>query len=297
MSKRYNRRRHVVNHGISIVLFIFAMSSIAVLVAILSSIFAQGLSGISWDFLTGFPSRRPEDAGILPALVGSLMVVGGSMLFAVPIGLATAIYLQEFAKAKRFTGLIQTLIYNLAGVPSIVYGIFGATFFVIALKTMLMASGSLMTTGRVLLAGILTMGILILPVIVVTTQEAIKTVPRSLKEASYALGATQVQTTFKITARYAFPNILTGIILAISRVLGETAPLLMVGAAGFITFLPTDLFGGYTVLPVQIYNWMMRPQVAFQTTAAAGIIVLLLTQVIISGTAIIVRAVLQKRYE
>jgi len=297
MFKSHSKKRRFINTLMNIVLLIFSASSVVILAVILISIIVKGIGSVSWNFITSYPSRNPVLAGILPSLVGSLMVVGGSMVVALPIGLATALYLQEFAKSKRWAGLIQSLIYNLAGVPSIVYGIFGAAFFVTTLKAIFVASGSSLTTGRVLLAGILTMSILILPVIVVTTQEALKTVPKNLKEASLALGATKVQTTFKITSRYAFPNILTGVILAIARVLGETAPLLMVGAAGFITFLPTNLFGSFTVLPVQIFSWITRPQAGFQATAAAGIIVLLLTQLLLSGIAIFLRAKLQKRYE
>jgi len=295
MYSKRSRQRIIVNNMVSVIMFVLSMSSIVILAVIIGSIFSQGLSRVTWDFLTGFPSRKPDESGILPALVGSLIVVGGALLMALPIGLATAFYLQEFAHKRVFVETIQTLIYNLAGVPSIVYGIFGSAFFVATLKVIFENLHMTITTGRVLLAGILTMSILILPIIVVTTQEAIKTVPRNLKEASYALGASRVQTTGKITARFAFPNILTGLILSIARILGETAPLLLVGAAGFITFLPTNLFGSFTVLPVQIYSWIMRPQEAFQTTAAAGIIVLLLTQLLLSGIAIILRAVLQKR--
>jgi len=297
MFKDFKKKRRFTNGLMHTVFAIFSGTSVIVLLVILTSILLKGVPYLSWDFLANFPSRHAEDAGILPSLIGSLMIVAGSMLIATPIGIATALYLEEYAKSKRIANILQTLIFNLAGVPSIVYGIFGVAFFVMTIKTLLVFMNSTITTGRVLLAGILTMSILILPVIVVTTQEALKTVPKTLKQASLALGATDVQTSTKVTLKFAFPNILTGIILAIARVLGETAPLLMVGAAGFITFIPTNLLASYTVLPVQIYNWMSRPQIEFQSTAAAGIIVLLLLQLLFSGLAIFLRAKLQKRYE
>lgn len=292
-----NKKRRLKNKLIAIFLGIFSFSSVVILFILFSTILVTGIGALDFDFLINFTSRKPEDAGILPGLVGSLMVVFGALLFALPIGISTAIYLQEFGKKNKLVSLIQTLIYNLAGVPSIVYGIFGATFFVATLRLIFIATGSSITTGRVLLSGILTMGILVLPIIIVTAQEALKTVPKSMKEASYALGATEVQTTFKVTFRFAFPNILTGVILAIARILGETAPLLMVGASGFITFLPTDFFKGFTILPALIYTWTFRPIPGFKEIAAAAIIVLVLLQLIISSVAIITRALLQKRYE
>lgn len=260
--------------------------SMVVLLSLIISIFSLGVTHLSLDFIINLPSRIAENSGILSALVGSIYLTLLTLVIALPLSIGTALYLQEFAKNKRFITIIQVLITNLAGVPSIVYGIFGLAIFVRALGM-----------GKSLLAGAFTMAILIMPILVVSTQEAIKTVPKSLKEASLALGTTHLQTTLKITFVYAFPNILTGIILAVSRLLGETAPLLMVGAYAYVNFIPNELSDKFSTLPVQIYSWTSKPQAAFKEVAATAIIVLLFLQLSLNAIAIIVRSKLQRRYE
>lgn len=260
--------------------------SVLVLLALISSIFGLGLPYLDWDFISSLPSRFAEKSGILSALVGSFYLVLLTIIIALPLGIGTAVYLQEFGKNKKLINVIQVLIMNLAGVPSIVYGIFGLAIFV-----------RLFGFGKSLIAAAFTMAILVLPLIIVSTQEALKTVPKSLKEASLALGTSHLQTTLKITLVYAFPNILTGLILAVARILGETAPLLMVGAYAYVNFLPNELTDTFSALPVQIYSWTAKPQEEFKAIAATAIIVLLIMQLSLNGIAIVIRSKLQRRYE
>lgn len=267
------------------VFFLATMLGIAVLVVLIGAILRDGLPWLSWEFLTNFPSRIPEKAGIKSALFGSLWLMALTAPIAFVLGVATAIYLEEYAKPGRLTRIIQTNIHNLAGVPSIVFGILGLTLFVRGIGL-----------GRSVLAGALTMALLVLPIIVVAAQEAIRAVPNSLRHASYALGATRWQTIRRVVLPAAFPSILTGTILAMSRAIGETAPLIMIGALTFIASVPTSPLDAFTVLPIQIFNWVSRPQEAFHHLAAAGIIVLLIVLLSMNLTAVLLRNAFQKRY-
>lgn len=286
MKDFHRKKRLILDKVLSILFPIFSSASLLLLGLLLVHLFQTGLKWINWDFLINFPSRKPELSGLLPALVGSGYIVGLALLFSVPIGVGSALYLQEFQKSSAWTRSLNTLIRNMAGIPSIVYGIFGLTLFVVTFGF-----------GSSLLAGSLTLSLLVLPIVIVATQEALKTVPKTIKEASYAVGATKIQTTWFITLRYALPNILTGIIFAVSRVLGETAPLMMVGGFNYVSFLPSSPFDSFSTLPIQIFTWTSKPQVGFQEIAAAAILVLLALQLLLNLTAIIVRGRLQKRYE
>lgn len=238
-------------------------------------------SWVSLDFLLSPPSASPATTGVRVALLGSLWVTALTMLIAFPIGVGAAIYLEEYAAPTRFNRFIEINIRNLAGVPSIIYGILGLAVFVRMLATY--------TGGRSILSAALTMALLVLPVIIINAQEAIRAVPLSLREASYGIGATRWQTIWRVVLRSATPGILTGTILAISRAIGETAPLLLVGASTFIAADPTGLFAKFTVLPIQIYNYTARPQQPWRDAAAAAILVLLLVLVLFNATAIIMR--------
>lgn len=267
-------------------LFIAATGvALLALAVLLIRIVTQGAGSLDWNFMTSFASRRPEDAGIKSAFVGTiwLMVVTAPIAFV--LGVGTAIYLEEYAKKGKFTSLIQMNIANLAGVPSIVFGLLGLTIFVRELGL-----------GRSVLAGGLTMSLLILPIIVVASQEAIKAVPSHLREGSFAMGATKWQTIIRIVIPSALPGILTGNILALSRAVGETAPLIMIGALTYIAFLPENLMSQFTVMPIQIFNWTGRPQEAFQAVAAAGIIVLMIMLIIMNSIAVYIRNKFSRRY-
>jgi len=252
--------------------------ALLVLAALLWDITSSGARWLSLDLLTNAPSRKPEQAGLRPALLGTLWVIGATALLAFPVGIGAAVYLEEYAPNNRWTRLLKTNIANLAGVPSVVYGLLGLGVFV-----------SLFALGRTVLSSALTLALLILPVIIIASQESIRAVPPSLRLAAFALGATPWQVARDHVIPAAMPGILTGIILSISRAIGETAPLLVVGAAAYVTFNPTGLMSNYTVLPVQIYEWARRPQQEFQDLAAAAIIVLLVLLLIMNATAIYFR--------
>lgn len=251
---------------------------VGVLVLLLGSILRHGVPWLTATFLTSYPSRFPASAGVLPALVSSLWLIGLTALFSVPIGVGAAVYLEEYASASRWRSLAQLNIANLAGVPSIVYGILGLAVFVRALRF-----------GQSLLAGSLTMSLLILPVIIIAAREAIRAVPPSIRQAAFALGATRWQTTRHHVLPSALPGILTGVILAISRAIGETAPLIMVGAVAYVAFVPQGPTDSFSCLPIQIYNWTERPQAAFHELAAAGIIVLLVALLAMNAIAVWIR--------
>lgn len=253
-------------------------------------------SWLNWSFVTTPMASQPEFAGIRTALLGSLWVIGLTILFAFPLGVGAAIYLEEYATPNRFNRLIQTNINNLAGVPSIIYGMLGLAIFVRALShlTSGQAFGVANDNGRTVLAAALTMALLILPLIIINAQEAIRAVPRSLRQASYALGATKWQTIWHHVLPVAFPGILTGNILAVSRAIGETAPLIVVGASTYIAFDPDGPFSKFTVLPIQIYNWTAQPQEEFRRIAAAAIIVLLILLLSLNSVAIVLRNRLRK---
>jgi len=255
----------------------------------------------SWltpQFLTSPMSSKAEFAGVRTAILGSLWLVGIALLFALPIGTGAAIYLQEYAPKNWLTGIIQTNINNLAGVPSIVYGMLGLAIFVRVLAPL--TSGSMFgvtdSNGRTVLSAGLTMGILILPLIIINAQEAIKAVPDSLRQAAYGVGATKWQTVWHHLLPNSIAGILTGSILALSRALGETAPLIVVGASTFISVDPSGPFSKFTALPIQIYQWTTRPQSEFHAIAASAIIVLLVMLLTLNATAILLRNRFQRKY-
>lgn len=248
------------------------------LAALIYDITRDGLGRLSWQFLTSYPSRRASEAGVLPALVGSVYVIVITALIAVPLGVGAAIYLEEYERKGRLARLIEINIANLAGVPSIIYGLLGLGLFV---RTLGM--------GRSVLAGASTLALLVLPTVIISTREALRAVPKSLREGSYALGATQWQTIQYQVLPAALPGVLTGLILALSRAIGETAPLITIGALTYVPFLPDGVWSPFTVLPIQIFNWVSRPQAAFAENAAAGILILLVLLLTMNAIAIVVR--------
>lgn len=255
----------------------------------------------SWltpQFLVAPMSSRAEFAGVRTAVLGSLWLVGIAILFALPVGTGAAIYLQEYAQKNWLTNVIQTNINNLAGVPSIVYGMLGLALFVRVLEPL--TSGSMFgvtdSNGRTILAAGLTMGILVLPLMIINAQEAIKAVPDSLRQAAFGVGATRWQTIWHHVLPNALPGILTGSILALSRALGETAPLIVVGASTFISIDPEGPFSKFTALPIQIYQWTTRAQSEFHAIAAGAIIVLLVLLLTLNATAIFLRNRFQRRW-
>lgn len=280
------RRRHVAGAVFLGACIVAVGSLLLALFALLIDVIGRGLPWLDPQFLTGVPSRRPEGAGILPALVGSLEIglLVGALTF--PIGIAAAIYLAEYAPRTWWTRLLRTNIANLAGVPSIIYGVFGLALFV-----------RLLGLGYSLLAGALTLVLLILPVVIIAAMEAIRAVPDSQREGAYALGATRWQMVRQSIFPAAAPGIMTGLILAMARAIGEAAPLLLIGASVFVTFLPNPIDGSYTVLPIQVYQWSARPQADFQGISAAAIIVILALMLALNGLALIVRARLARHIQ
>jgi phosphate transport system permease protein len=272
----------------TIMRWVFLAATCAGLIALgtlLWTVLDRGVPWLSWHLITDMPSRRPERAGLNSALFGTLWVISLTALIAFPVGLGAAIFLEEYAPRNRWTTAIQINISNLAGVPSVVYGLLGLGVFV-----------ELMQIGRVVLAGALTMALLSLPVIIISSQEAIRAVPISLRQAAYAVGATRWQVIRHHVLPSAIPSILTGTILAVSRAIGETAPVLVVGASAYIASRPSGFFDGYTVLPMQIYGWTQRSQSEFKNgLAPAGIIVLLAVLLLLNSTAIILRQKFSKR--
>lgn len=251
----------------------------------LGYIFSLGIGRINWEFFTSLPSRFPENAGILTALVGTLWILVLTTCFAFPLGVAAAIYLEEYAKKGRFSTILEINISNLAGVPSIIYGLLGLEVF-----------GRILGFGGNLMAGSLTLSLLILPIIIVSTREALKAVPNSIKEASYAMGATKWQTIWHQVIPASFGGIMTGVILAMSRAVGEAAPLIVVGALAYISFIPSSPMDEFSVIPIQIFNWISRPQQGFVITATAGIIVLLAITFLMNIVAIYLRNKFQNKY-
>ena len=267
--------------ALAMIILVLALGSLAALIA---DVWTDGASRLSWDFITGFPSRRPQDAGIFHALSGSIFVILVTGLLAVPIGVASAIYLEEYGRRNLVARIIEINITNLAAVPSIIYGLLGLGLFVRALGM-----------GRSVMAGASTLALLVLPVVILATREALRAVPSSIREGSYALGATKWQTVWFQVLPIALPGILTGMILALSRAIGETAPLISIGALTFVAFAPDGIWSPFTVLPIQIFNWVSRPQVEFQANAAAGILVLLALLLTMNAAAIWLRDRYQKK--
>ena len=244
----------------------------------------QGLPWLNWNFITSFPSRMAARAGIFSALVGSASIIILTGIIAVVLGVSAAIYLEEMSPKNRINQLIELNIANLAGIPSLVYGMLGLAVFV-----------RFLNFGRSIMAAACTLAIMILPVIIISSREALRTVPPSIRLAALALGATKWQTTWHHVLPAAMPGMLTGMILAISRALGEAAPLILVGGVTYIAFLPNSVYDSFTTLPIQIFNWAGRPQEEFQAIAAAGIIVLLGLVLFTNGIAILIRARLEDK--
>ncbi len=260
------------------------MVGVGALLILLIDVARDGMGQIDAEFLTSYPSRFPERAGIKSALWGSIWILGLTAVISFPVSVAAAIYLEEYAPEHWFTRLIQTNIANLAGVPSIVYGLLGLALFVRG-----------MGLGRTVLSGALTLSILVMPVIIIAAQEALRAVPDSIREAAYALGATRWQVVRGQVLPMALPGILTGTILALSRAVGETAPLITIGALTFIAFTPKTVMDPFTVLPIQIFNWVSRPQAEFHALAAGAILVLLALLLTMNAVAIFLRNRFQRR--
>jgi phosphate transport system permease protein len=260
---------------VSLLTLVFALVALAVLVF---DIFNDGASRLSWAFLNNIASRRAEEAGVYHALMGSIWVILLTGALALPIGVASAIYLEEYGTRSRVARFIELNIANLAAVPSIIYGLLGLGVFV-----------RLMQMGQSVMAGAATLALLALPVVILSTREALRTVPSSIREGSYALGATKWQTIWNQVLPMALPGVLTGLILALSRAIGETAPLITIGALTYIPFAPDSVWSKFTVLPIQIFNWVSRPQAEFKANAAAGILVLLALLLSMNAIAIVVR--------
>ncbi|APB34509.1 phosphate ABC transporter, permease protein [Gloeomargarita lithophora Alchichica-D10] len=293
-----------------VVAFLATIFGLFFLGILLYDVFSQGLSYFNWKFLTTFPSRNPEEAGVLSALVGSIWLMFLIPIFAFPLGIGAAVYMEEYADRDLwYNRALEINISNLAGVPSIIYGLLGLELYVRVLEPI--------TKGRTLLAGALTLSTLVLPVVIISTREAIRAVPKEIREGAYGVGATRWQSIWFHVLPIAFPGILTGTILALSRAIGETAPLITLGALTFIAFLPPwpvttavnevglveieNVSAGlgsffealqtpFTALPIQIFNWAGRPQVEFHKVSAAGIIALLGLLVAMNSVAVLLRA-------
>jgi phosphate transport system permease protein len=273
------------------------MIGVLTFVALFVDMALDGFGRLSLDFFTNFPSRRPGQAGILSAWVGSTLVMLATAFFAVPLGVASGIYLEEYAAKNWVTDVIEINISNLAGVPSIVYGLLALGLFVYQFGL-----------GHSILAAGLTLALLILPVVIVATREAIRSIPQGIREGAYALGATQWQVSKDHIIPYSMPGILTGVIIGMARAIGETAPIITIGALTFIAFLPPAplkaeppfvsfewLFSPFTVMPIQMFNWTSRPEAAFHQNAAAAGFVLVLMTLAMNGLAIWLRYRLRKR--
>ena len=264
--------------------------ALAMLAALLYSVLTEAWAWFNLDgasistLLTDAPSSKAVQSGLFPAIVGTLWVMVICAFISFTVGVSTAIYMEEYAARNRFNELIQTNIQNLAAVPSIVYGILGLSIFV-----------ALFALGKSTLAAGLTLALLIMPVVIVSSQEAIRAVPSSIREGGYALGATRWQVVWRLTLPQAMPGILTGIILAVSRAMGEAAPLVIMGALSFVPFAPTSPLDRFTVLPIQIYVWISKPQEEFHQLAAAGIVALLVILLSMNAFAILLRNRLQSR--
>jgi phosphate transport system permease protein len=278
-------RRRVYEAAFRGFIAVATLMAMLILAILIFRITDQGLPWLSWDFLTRFPSRIASRAGILSALVGSALIIGLTALIAVCLGVGAAVYLEELSgKTTAMRRFIELNIANLSGVPSLVYGMLGLVVFV-----------RIFDFGRSILAASCTLAMMILPTIIIASREALRTVPTGIRTAALALGATSWQTTWHHVLPAASSGILTGIILAISRALGEAAPLILVGGVTYIAFLPSSVMDPFTTLPIQIFNWAGRPQEAFQSIAAAGIIVLVGLVLLTNGAAILMRIKLENR--
>ncbi|MDQ3912697.1 MAG: phosphate ABC transporter permease PstA [Actinomycetota bacterium] len=280
--------RHWMDRMFVALVFLATVIGLVVLAVLLMDVARDGMPWLSWSFITSFPSSTPESAGIYPALLGSLWLLGLTALFSVPLGIGAAVYLEEYAADNWLTRLIEVNISNLAGVPSIIYGLLGLGIFVNLLAPI--------TGGPSILSGALTLTLLILPVIIIATREALRAIPDTVREAGFALGATRWEVIRSHLLPMAIPGALTGTILALSRAIGETAPLIVVGAATYLTFAPEGPLSQYSALPIQIYYWVSQPQEEFKVgLAAAGIVVLMVVLILTNSFAIWLRGKYQRR--
>ncbi len=268
--------------GFQVALLLCLLIGILTLLTLLVDVFRDGYARLNGEFITSLDSRLPWRAGIKPALVGTVWLMGLVALISFPLGVGAAVYLEEVASRNRFSRFIELNVANLAAVPSIIYGLLGLAVFVRALHL-----------GRTLLAGALTLVLLILPIIIVAAREALRAVPSSMRQAALALGATELQTVWRQTLPAALPGIMTGVILGLSRAIGETAPLITLGALTYVNFVPAGPLEEFTAMPIQIFNWVSRPQDEFQNVAAAGIILLLVVLLTMNAIAVYLR----HRYE
>ena len=267
--------------GLALMATVFGVAALCLLLFIVAK---DGIGGITWEFLTNFPSRSPELAGAKAAIMGTLWVMSFTALFSIPVGVGAAIYLEEFAPKSWFTRLIETNISTLAGVPSVVYGLLGLAVFVIGAKL-----------GPSIIAAAATLTLLILPIIIVASREGLRSVPSSMREAAMALGATKWQAVWHQVLPAGMPAVLTGIILALGRAIGETAPLIAIGAFTSVFFTPTSPLDSFTVLPIQIFSWISRPLPGFQQNAASGIVVLLIVLLLLNSVAVALRHIFARR--
>ncbi len=281
-----SRKRLYQIYGFAFLMFTLLanLSALFFLAVLLSNILSEGWPNLRISFLTNYPSRFPAKAGILSAIAGTIWSMFLTAAFAIPMGVGAAIYLEEYARKNRLIGFIKLNIQNLAGVPSIVYGILGLTLFV-----------RFMGMGRSVMAGSLTMALVVLPIITIAAQESLRSVPDSFRLAGFGIGMTRWQVIRYEVLPMAIPGMLTGAILALSRAIGETAPLIMIGALSFVAFVPTSVMDSFTVLPIQIYNWTARPQREFHSLAASGIIVLLVILLTMNALAILMRGYYHKK--
>ncbi len=290
-------RRQLINQLFSIFGLLLLMSALMILLVLISDLFVTGFGRISSQFLTSFPSRFPQEAGILSAWVGSLCVMLTTAMLAIPLGIAAGIYLEEYSSKNWITGIIEINIVNLAGIPSITFGLMALGLFVYQFKL----GQSILTAG-------LTLGLLILPIVIVTTRESIRAIPQTIREAAYGLGATKWQVIQHHLLPYSTGGIITGVIISLSRAIGETAPLITVGALTFIAFLPSApisdqapyisfqwLMDPFTVMPIQMFNWISRPQADFHINAAATGLILLAMTLVLNGIAIVIRYRFRKK--
>jgi phosphate transport system permease protein len=288
LSKRYKQ-----GNVFRIISLIATYIGLVILAVLLIDVFVDGIGYVDWGFMSNFPSRKPEQAGFLSAWVGTIWLMVLTAIFSFTVGVGSGIFLEEFAAETWYAKLIEVNIGNLAAVPSIIYGLLGLQAFVRVMEPL--------TGGRSVLAGSLTMSLLIIPIIIVSTREALRAVPDSLRQGGLALGATRWQVVREQVFPLAFPGMLTGTILALSRAIGETAPLIAVGALTYIAFLPPiwpiteGLQTPFTVMPIQIFNWVSRPQAEFHSVAAAGIIVLMVALLLMNSIAIFLRNKFQKK--
>lgn len=280
-----SRARRLKDRAASLFLTGCAALTVVILLALIGTLIAKGAPHISANFLSSYPSRFAARAGILPALVGTIWIGVVSMIIAVPVGIAAAIYLQEFAPHNRVTSLLRASISNLAGVPSVVFGLLGLALFV-----------RILMLGKSIMAASLTLALLTLPIIIVVAEEALKTVPRSMREAAFGLGASRWQVVRHHVLPYAMPGMLTGSILALSRSMGETAPIILIGAATFITYLPEGPMDSFSALPIQAYSWAFDARVAFHDLAFAAVLVLLIITFLGNLVAVLLRERYQRRY-